>query len=65
LTADVTKACNAVLPIVQALATAQRRDDLSRKISKVEGQNSTTENKHEGAPAVTSADSDPQATQVS
>jgi hypothetical protein len=58
LTADVTKACAPILPTVQALATAMRRDELTKKIS-------DAEKPQNGAPTATSADSDPQATQVS
>jgi hypothetical protein len=55
LTADTMKACGPVLPILQALETAKRRDKLDR----------AAESKQDGAPAATSADADPQATQVS
>jgi hypothetical protein len=56
LTADTTKACSPVLPIVQALAAAQRRDDLTGKISDAEKTQGST-------PTIKSAD--PQAEQVS
>jgi hypothetical protein len=55
LTADTMKACGPILPTLQALETAKRRDELTRKIS-------TAANNQEGAPAVTSAD--PQVEQV-
>ena len=58
LTADVTKACAPILPTVQALATAMRRDELTKKIS-------DAEKPQNGTPTAMSADSDPQATQVS
>ena len=57
LTADITnKACGPVLPLVQALVAAQRRDELTRQINTAEGQNNTAENKQDGAPAATSID---------
>jgi hypothetical protein len=52
------KACGPILPTLQALAVAQHRDKLDRDIS-------DAEKPQKGAPAATSADPDPQATQVS
>jgi hypothetical protein len=44
LTADITsKACDAVLSLVKALAAANRRDELTRKIEKAEAKNSPAE----------------------
>jgi hypothetical protein len=63
LTADITnKACDAVLPLVKALAAAQRRDELTRKIDKAEAKNSPAEGNQESTTSITSAD--PQAEMV-
>jgi hypothetical protein len=43
LTPDTTKACDPVLPILKALAAANRRDELTRKIDKAEAKNSPAE----------------------
>jgi hypothetical protein len=69
VTADVLKACAPVLPTLQALERAQRRDDLTKKISDAEKPQKgastadnkqesppTVENKQESAPPITSVD---------
>jgi hypothetical protein len=54
LTADTRRACGLILPTLEALETAKRRDDLTKKISDAEKPQKgapTTENKQDGAPA--------------
>jgi hypothetical protein len=77
LTADVTKACNAIAPTLQALAAAQDRDKLDQNIKDAEkpqnkqGDAPAAENKQEGASAATSINpppittADPQAEMLS
>jgi len=65
LTADTLKACGPILPTLQALETAKRRDDLTEKISDAEkpqnkqGDAPAADNKQEGASAATSVDPPP------
>jgi hypothetical protein len=62
LTADVTKACNAVASTLQALAAAQRRDGLTKKIGDAEKPQEGKPQEGEDAPTITSVD--PQAEMV-
>src|SRR5258706_9529532 len=73
LTADITKACDAVLSLVQAMAQAKRRDDVTKKIDDAEKPQRApaAENKQEGTPAAegnqestTITSADPQAEMV-
>jgi hypothetical protein len=66
LTPDTMKACDPVLPILKALETARRRDDLTKKISDAEGNQGaegnqksatiTAEGNQESTTTITSAD---------
>jgi hypothetical protein len=56
LTADVTKACNAVLPLVQALTKARDRDELTRKIKTAEEKQEGKTQEGNGAPIIGSVD---------
>jgi hypothetical protein len=59
LTSDVTKACNAVAPTLQALAAAQRRDKLDQDIRAAENKQDGTlaaEGSHESTTTIASAD---------
>jgi hypothetical protein len=72
LTPDTMKACDPVLPILKALETARRRDDLTKKISDAEGNQGaegnqksatiTAEGNQESTTTITSTD--PQAEMV-
>jgi len=56
LTADVTKACNPVLPLVQALAAAQDRDKLDQDIKDAEKLQKGAPEPQDGAPIIGSVD---------
>jgi len=56
LTPDTIKACDPVLPTLQALEKAKRRDELDGKISEAESKQDGGSTPHDGAPIIGSID---------
>jgi len=56
LTPDTMKACDPVLPTLQALEKAKRRDELDGKISEAESKQDGGSTPHDGAPIIGSID---------